>query len=190
MEEAIVQEDKMHGSMFVLFKRYVEHAFDYSTWAKLQEKANLAASSYQLQERYPTRELRALVQGMAQMTNTSPSKIWEQYGEFLVPDLLLVYRQYVQPEWRTYDLLLNTEAAMHGAVRKLDSRTDPPILLVTKKGNQQLVVDYYSPRKMAGVAIGIIKGIARYYQEEDKVTVTCVTGLEEARVQLLVNFSS
>ena len=185
-----MKEDKMHGSMFVLFKRYIESAYNYSTWMELLEEVGLERASYQMQEMYPTQELFTLVQGTAQKTKTPTFKVLEQYGEFLVPDLLLVYRKYIQPEWRTYELLLNTEATMHGAVRKEDNRTDPPILLVTKKGNHQLVVDYHSKRRMAGVAVGIIRGIARYYNEDNKVQISCVSGMEEERVQIQVIFSS
>ncbi|GAA4431268.1 hypothetical protein GCM10023188_18630 [Pontibacter saemangeumensis] len=42
-----------------------------------------------------------------------------------MPDLMLIYGKYIQPEWRTYQMLLNTEAALHGAVRKGDGRTGP-----------------------------------------------------------------
>lgn len=85
--------------------------------------------------------------------------------KFLVPDLLMIYKKYVRPEWRTYEMLLKTEIAMHGAVRKTDGRADPPMLLVTKKGPRRLIVDCHSKRRMAGVAVGIIRGIAKHYDE-------------------------
>ncbi|MDB5264003.1 MAG: hypothetical protein JWQ14_3286 [Adhaeribacter sp.] len=188
-EDKTVREDTLHGSMFVLLKRYIEHTYDYSTWFNLLAAVGLQDSSYQMHEKYPTKDLYALVHAVAQMTKTPKYNILEQFGEFLVPDLLLIYRKHVQPQWRTYDMLLNTEATMHGSARKEDGSTDPPILLVTKKGSHQLMVDYHSKRRLAGVAVGIIKGIANYYQESDKVNVECLTGKEEERVQILVSFS-
>jgi hypothetical protein len=182
------KEDRMHGSIFVLLKRFIEHSYDYSTWVKLVEAAGIEQASYQMSEMYPTRELFGMVHAASQLSGTSSYEFMEQFGEFLVPDLLLVYKKYMRPEWRTYDLLLNTENAMHGAVRTEDSRADPPRLLVTKKGSKQLLVDYYSKRRMAGVAMGIIKGIARYYNESDLVQVTCMTAREEERVQIRVDF--
>lgn len=112
----------------------------------------------------------------------------EQFGEFLVPDLLLVYKKYVNPTWRTYDMLLHTESAMHGAVKTQDNRTSPPILNVTKQGSKCLIVDYHSKRRMSGVAVGIIKGIANYYNEGDIVEVTRLTPADEERVQIRVDF--
>lgn len=185
-----VREDRMHGSIFVLLKRFVENAYDYSTWIKLLETAGLKGSSYQMNEMYPTKELFAIIHTAAQITGISSYELMERYGEFLVPDLLLIYKKHIQPEWRTYDMLLNTEAAMHGAVRKENGKTNPPMLLVTKKGSKQLIVDYHSKRRMASMAVGMIKGIAKYYSESDIVKVTRLTPVEEERVQISVDFLS
>lgn len=178
----------MHGSMFVLLKRFIEGLYDYSTWVKLLKEAGIAHAPYQMDGVYPTREIFAIVGKASELTGIPPHKLMERYGEALVPDLLLVYNKYIQPEWRTYDMLLHTEAAMHAAVKREDSRANPPLLLVTKKGERQLIVDYHSRRRMAGVAVGIIRGIARYFHESDLVEVTLLTPPEEERVQIRVEF--
>ena len=183
-----MQEDKMHGSIFVFLKRFVENQFDYSTWLKLLDKAAVGHTVYKLDEMYPTKEIYAIVKAASDLVGISEFELQEKFGEFLAPDLLLIYKKYIKPEWRTYEMLLNTEVAMHGAVRKEDGRTDPPILLVTKKGNKQLIVDYHSKRKMSSLAVGIIKGIARYYNEADLVKVTPLTLPHDERVQIKVDF--
>lgn len=184
----INEEDRMHGSIFVLLKRFVESSYDFSTWIKLIEATGIDHSSFQMQEMYPTQDIFSIVHKASEITGIAPYDLMEQFGEFLVPDLLLVYQKYINPDWRTYDMLLNTEFAMHGAVRAQDGRTNPPMLLVTKKGSRKLIVDYHSKRKMSGVAVGIIKGIAKYYQEGDQVQVTRLTPAADERVQIQVNF--
>jgi hypothetical protein len=183
-----ITEDKMHGSLFALLKRFVEHSYDYSTWIKLLQTTGLEGASYQMHEMYPTRELFAIVSKASEVTGIPVYDLMEQFGEFLVPDLLLIYSKYVNPNWRTYDMLLHTESSMHGAVKNQDNRTSPPMLLVTKKGSKQLIVDYYSKRRMSGVAVGIIKGIAKYHNESDIVSVTRLTAPDEERVQIQVDF--
>lgn len=183
-------EDRMHGSIFVLLKRFVENLYDYSTWVKLLQESGIDRSAYQMHEMYPTSELFAIVHKASEITGVPAYDLMEQYGQFLVPDLMLIYGKYLNPDWRTYNMLLNTEEAMHGAVRKEDNRTTPPKLLVTKKGSKQLIVDYHSKRRMAGVAVGIIKGIATYFNESDIVEVTRLTPADEERVQIRVEFLS
>lgn len=188
MKDQINKEDRMHGSMFVLLKRFVENSFDYSTWVRLLEDAHIDRTTYQMQEMYPTQEIFSIVESASKLTGLPSYELMEQYGEFIVPDLMLIYNKHIQPEWRTYDMLLHTEEAMHGAVRKDDSRATPPKLLVTKKGNKQLIVDYYSKRRMAGVAVGIIRGIAKYFHEGDLVEVIRLTPADQERVQIKVDF--
>lgn len=181
-------EDKMHGSIFALLKRFVENTYNYSTWMKLLQTTGLEGATYEMHEMYPTKELFAIVSKASEITGIPHYTLMEQFGEFLVPDLLLIYRKYVNPNWRTYDMLLNTEYSMHSAVKKMDDRASPPMLLVTKKGSSQLIVDYHSKRRMSGVAVGIIKGIAKYYNESDAVSVTRLTAADEERVQIQVDF--
>lgn len=182
-------EDRMHGSIFVFLKRFVESTFDFSTWLKILEQAGIDRTTYTLHELYPTKELNRIVAEASKLTGLSETDVHEMFGEFLVPDLLLVYKKYIDPTWRTFEMLQYTEIVMHGAVRKEDSRTSPPILNVSTVSQKRLVIDYYSKRKMAGVAIGIIKGIARYFNEYDNVTVIPVTPRDAERVQLRVEFS-
>ncbi len=188
MDHLNTSTDRMHASIFVLLKRFVESTHDHSTWLRLLEETGVEHTAYQMQEMYPTHEIFAIIGCLAERTEQSVYDVMEQYGEFLVPDLMLVYSKYVQPEWRTYEMLLNTEEAMHGAVRKDDSRANPPKLLVTKQGEKQLIIDYYSKRRMAGVAMGIIKGIAKYYDESDIVDVMQLTPADAERVQIKVEF--
>ncbi|AKD04624.1 heme NO-binding domain-containing protein [Pontibacter korlensis] len=182
-------EDKMHGSIFVLLKRFVESTGDYSTWIRLLEEAGIERSSYQMNEMYPTEELFSIVRKASEFTGIPTYDLMEKYGEFLVPDLLLVYKKYINPNWRTYDMLLNTELSMHGAVRREDSRTNPPMLVVTAEGDNQLTIEYSSKRRMAGVAVGIIRGIAKYYNESDLVKVTRLSPADEEKVQIRVDFA-
>ena len=182
-------DDRMHGSIFVFLKRFVESTYDFSTWIKLLEDAGVERSTYTMHEMYPTQELTAIVDAASEITEIPVPALHEKFGIFLVPDLLLIYQKYIDPNWRTFDMLLNTENVMHGAVRKEDNRASPPILNVSKVNQNLLVIDYFSKRKMAGVAIGIIKGIAHYYNESDQVNVFAVTPLDAERVQIRVEFS-
>ena len=103
--EPIGKEDRMHGSIFVLLKRFVENKYHYSTWINLVEQAAIPHPSYQMSELYPTREIFAILAAASQQTGIS-FELMEQFGKFLVPDLLLIYKKYLQPQWRTYELLL------------------------------------------------------------------------------------
>lgn len=182
------QEDAMHGSIFAFLKRFVESTYDYSTWAKIMEGTGINRTGYQMQEMYPTEELVKIVGAVSAMSGKTLHEVQEQFGAFLVPDLLMIYKKYVKSDWSTFDMLLHTEEHMHGAVRAQDNRTNPPRLSVNKVSSKLLIIDYYSKRRMASVGIGIVKGIAAHFNEADKVVVKPMTSPDAERVQLRVEF--
>jgi hypothetical protein len=112
----------------------------------------------------------------------------EQFGSYLVNDLFALYKDYIRPEWRTFEIILHTESVMHGAVRKLNSTANPPILNVFQVNEKLLIIDYFSKRKMASLAIGIIRGISEYYGEADKIKITPMTNSDDERVQIRLDF--
>ena len=79
---------------------------------------------------------------------------------------------------------------MHGAVRRLNSTANPPILNVSQVNDKLLIVDYHSRRKMASLAIGIIRGIAEYYGESQSVKIISMTDPDDERVQIRLEFLS
>ncbi|RAU81965.1 heme NO-binding domain-containing protein [Pontibacter arcticus] len=183
--------DNMHGSIFIFLKRFMENEYDYSTWIKILERKgiNRLHETYQMNEVYPVAELFDIISEGAAITGVSNPEFQEKFGEFLVPDLLLVFKKFIDPNWKTYDMLQYISTHMHGGIKKENSLSNPPPLHVTKVGRNLIIIDYHSKRRMAGFAIGIVKGLARYFQEQDRINVLPTTDLNAERVQIKVEFS-
>lgn len=179
--------EKINGSMFMLLNKFVESNYDHQTWINLTKAAGAEKSHYNMEENYPMSEMEAIISQASDLTGLSENDLKEKFGEFLVPNLLNIYKKYVNPSWKTFEMLQYTEKIMHQAVRKENQKANPPALHVTKVGDH-LIIDYHSKRKMAALAVGIIKGIADYYNERDKVEVIPMTNLNDERVQIKVNF--
>jgi hypothetical protein len=71
-----------------------------------------------------------LLENASEMTRLFRHLLMEQFGRYLVNDLFALYKDYIRPEWRTFEIILHTESIMHAAVRKLNSPANPPILNV------------------------------------------------------------
>lgn len=182
--------DNMHGSIFIFLKRFVENNYNYSTWIRVLEEEGIDRLNepYQMNQVYPVEELYTIMSAAARLSGIPAPEFHEKFGEFLVPDLLLVFKRFVNPAWKTYDMLLHIGSHMHGGIKKENDQTNPPPLHVTQVGKHLLVIDYYSKRRMAGFAIGIVKGLAKYFQEADRVQVSSPTDLLAERVQIRVEF--
>ena len=176
----------MHGSIFTLLKRYVQTQYDHSTWVKLVELSGLGAIEFNHKTVYPDEHIYALVGHAATMTGLSAGELHEKFGEYLVPDLMYMYQKLLQPGWKTLDMLENTELTMHKQVRQEHRENSPPVLEVSRLGPNELMIDYVSARRMSGLAVGIVRGVAAYYDEADLIDVQPTTTEDGERVRIHV----
>ena len=135
---------------------------------------------------YPDEHIYALVGHAAEMTGLSAGELHEKFGEYLVPDLMYMYQKLLKPEWKTLDMLENTELTMHNKVREEHSENSPPVLKVSRLGPNELMIDYVSPRRMGGLAVGIVRGLAVCYDEADVIDVMPTTSEDGERVRIHV----
>ncbi|MCD6019534.1 MAG: hypothetical protein K0S53_2655 [Bacteroidetes bacterium] len=180
---------ELHGSMFSLLKKFVTHTYSEDMWHQLTNEAH-TTGNFETTKSYPMSDILAIIKSASHHTGLSVIEIEEKFGEYLVPDLFKMYGSYLNPSWKTFDVLLNTERVMHGAVRHLNSAAHPPILNVSQVNEHLLIIDYYSKRKLASLAVGIIKGIADYYKEKESIAVKPTTEPDAERVQIRVEFKS
>lgn len=176
----------IHSSIFFLLKKFIEHRFSYGTWESLIAELEIQEMELDMIKSYPIEIYYSLLEAVSKLSNLTTNELQENFGKFMVPDLLVLYASYLKPEWKTFGLLENTETVMHNAVRT--SSADPPILNVSRVDDTLIIIDYYSKRRMASLAIGIIKGIAEFYSEQDMISVLPTTDLNDERVQIRVEY--
>lgn len=180
---------QIHGSMFFLLKKFVIHNYSEDMWHQLNIEAH-TKGEFETTKSYPMSEILGIIGSASQHMGISVTELEEKFGEYLVPDLFKLYGNYLNPGWKTFDVLLNTERVMHGAVRNLNSTAHPPILNVSLVNENLLIIDYHSKRKLGSLAVGIIKGIAGYYQEKELIAVKPTTESDAERVQIRVEFKA
>lgn len=176
----------MHGSIFQLLRRYVLHHYDFATWHRFIEAAHLTEHDFDREQVYPDEHLYRLIGVAATHAGLEPNALQEQFGEFLVPDLVFAYRKLIDPSWRTLDFLEHTERVMHDQVRRDVPGAQPPVLHAERLSPTQVRVRYISARHMGALAVGIIRGIARYFGEEHTLRVTPTSAENGQEVEILV----
>ncbi|MGY2132928.1 heme NO-binding domain-containing protein [Hymenobacter sp. HD11105] len=176
----------MHGTVIMLLKRYVQTQYDHSTWLKLMELSGLENVEFDHKTVYPDEHIYALVGQAAEMTGIPAGELHEKFGEYLVPDLMFMYQKYVQPDWKTLDMIEHTELTMHKQVRREHPENSPPVLNVKRLSENELLIDYVSPRRMSGLAVGIVRGLATYFDEGDRIDVMPTTSEDGEQVSIHV----
>jgi len=155
----------MHGIIFNELKKYANASFGEKTWDALLAAAGLEGSVYLASRSYPDEEVTALVSAASKATGQPVQQLLEEFGVFIAPDLLNMFRSLIRNEWRTLDVLERTEETIHKIVRLQYADAAPPYLQATRIDPGHVRIVYTSPRRLCSVAKGIARGIAAHYKE-------------------------
>lgn len=177
----------MHGFIFSEIRSYVDSKLGGGTWQALLEHAGLKSRRYENFLEYPDEEAVSIVVAASSMTGLQAQDILEDFGQYVGGDLLRVYRPLIDPQWKTLEFLGNIEATIHHIVRSRNRQAKPPMLTATRLGPDEILIVYGSPRKMCALAKGIIRGVAKHYNEQvDVREETCMhNGDPRCRIQVI-----
>lgn len=155
----------MHGLIMVELRNYVTEKFDGDTWNALLKKADLWPRQYVPVDEYPDEEIFSLVGTASEMTGLAANDILVDFGQFITKGLIKGYGPLIRKEWKTLDVIYNTEATIHTAVRLRHKEAKPPELRVERISPSEVKVVYASHRKLCRVAYGIAMGLAKHFGE-------------------------
>jgi hypothetical protein len=180
----------MNGIVFIEIEKFARVRLGDETWRDVENQAGLPSRTYFRVSDYPDQEAVALLSALSARMSEPVDAILKSLGEFIVPDLIDMSRYWIDPEWKTVELIANTEQTIHEMLRSEGSHNNPPRLRCRKAGPREVIVTYDSPRRMCALAKGIISGVARHYEE--RVTITEPTCMLKggAECQLIVNVVS
>jgi predicted hydrocarbon binding protein len=170
--QILASEQLVHGIIFSELKKYVDTKFGGSTWQTLLSEAGLGSKLYMTIQSYPDADAVALVMTASRLTGKPAPAILQDFGEFIAPDLVNMYHSLVRPEWKTLELLENVEKTIHTVVRSRHEGAAPAQIRCERVGANELVLTYQSARKMCPVAVGIVKGLGKHYNQQVSVTET------------------
>ena len=165
----------MHGIFFFELKKYVEARMGSDAWLHLLRAAGLQDRVYSPLEIYPDREAMALLEAASERSGRSQQALLEDFGTYVAPHLLHMFRAIIRPEWTAMDVLEHTERLIHSAVRMRHPGASPPRLYVERPSPEEIRIEYRSARRLCAFGKGIIRGIARHYREDVQIDEpTCV----------------
>jgi hypothetical protein len=155
----------MHGIIFAELQKYAETKQGRGTWNQLLTTAGLENKVYLPIREYPDTEVVRLVEAASSMLGLPVAEVLEDFGVFIVPALMKMFGHLLLPEWKTIDVIDNTEGTVHSVVRAKNPGAKPPELQTDRRSWDEVVLIYTSPRKMCALAIGIGKGLGNYFHE-------------------------
>src|SRR5713101_3175013 len=108
----------MQAIIFGELKKYAEARLSADAWRPLLREAGVTRHVYVPGQDYPDAEAGAIVAAASKKTGLEPDAILQDFGDFIAPDLVRMYRHIIDPKWKTLDLIEQTEETIHKAVRR------------------------------------------------------------------------
>jgi hypothetical protein len=160
----------VNGIIFIEIGKFAHSRLGEHAWREVLRLANIPPRTYYRVADYPDEDAAALIAALAGALNEPADSVLESLGAFIAPDLLKMARHWIRPEWKTLDLIANTEATIHETLRAGGSRTDPPRLRCERSAPDEVIITYDSPRRLCRLAKGIVRGVAAHYAERVSIT--------------------
>jgi heme-NO-binding protein len=159
----------MHGTIFSELHKFVMAEHGEAAWPLVLKQAGLEGRVYLPLAEYPDEEAQRLVAAASQVSGQPAPQVLRTFGEFIASDLLQMYWAVIQPEWKSLEVIEHTEDAIHRVVRLRDPKAKPPYLRAERKGPDEVVIDYTSPRRLCYLGEGIARGLGRLFGERLEV---------------------
>ena len=155
----------MYGLVYFLLQKYVHRKFGPEGWTKAFENAGIPKQVFAPNTAYPDESIVALIGSLCKSTGQPLETVLRDFGQAIAPDLLAMHPTLIRKEWRTLDVIENTESVIHSLIRKTEKGATPPSLQCVRNSENELQLIYSSARKLCPLAMGICEGVAKTFGE-------------------------
>lgn len=154
----------MHGLIFFYLHKFAERVSAGSRGGTASS-SSIGGQKHLPSGVYPDADATAMLGDLAAAAGRPLPELVTDFGEFLAPHLVKVAGAFVDPDWKTLDVVEHTEALIHRMVRSTNPGAAPPVLEVFRSAPDEIQVVYSSRRRLCALATGIIRGLATHFQE-------------------------
>lgn len=163
----------MHGLIFFYMQKFADYlSMSGGDAGGLRATVVREPGRYQPSGVYPDIEAMQILESLSAEVSRPLPAIVQEFGEFLAPSLVKVAGPWIDPSWRTLDLIQNTESLIHSMVRTAKPGAEPPVLETVRVSADELQLVYSSRRRLCVLATGLMRGMARHFGEKIEVCET------------------
>ncbi|HLO46640.1 MAG TPA: heme NO-binding domain-containing protein [Leadbetterella sp.] len=156
----------MKGIVFTEFLEMVEVKFGYAMVDKIITDANLPSNgSYTSIGTYPHQEMVSLVTQLHQKTQIDVETLLKTFGSHLFDVFKKSYSFFFDNHSTSFDFLESIENHIHVEVKKLYPEAELPKFETKRVSDKSMIMTYYSDRKMAALAEGLIASTLAHFNE-------------------------
>lgn len=103
-------EKTMNGTIFNELDKFGQATLGKEEWDRLIHSANLPRRTHLAVKNYPDSEFLTLIAALAaKKDGGSAETTLEAFGVFIAPDFIKMAQHFIDPSWKTIDLIANTQ---------------------------------------------------------------------------------
>ncbi|WP_298769729.1 heme NO-binding domain-containing protein [uncultured Shewanella sp.] len=157
----------MQGVVFIEFINIVNRHFGSSICRAMTEKAN-DDIQFTPNSNYSHHRLLKLVNALSELTGLPVNNLLEIMGrEVFLPFLTSLPINIEDMDIdNTIDFIIYLETYIHVEAKKLYPKAKVPTVIIIFVSSNKLIMDYISPRCMGYVCLGLLKGCAKYFNDD------------------------
>ena len=152
----------MKGIIFTVLNELVEEKFGFLAWENMLTQTG-DDGIFAAPDTYEDERLFALVGALAEESGLPAEALLRAYGEYAVPKFAEFYPVFFEQAGSLKEFLLSVDSIIHVEVQKLYPEARLPSIWYDGTGDQTVVMNYQSDRKLCVLAEGLITGAAAYF---------------------------
>ena len=161
----------MKGIVFTEFLDMVDSVYSPVVVDDIIDSSDLAsAGSYTAVGTYPRTEMTALVGALSERVDTPAPDLLRAYGQHLFGRFHALYPGFFTNDPDVLDFLEGIEAVVHSEVLKLYPDAELPEIAATRMSPDVVELDYTSPRCLADLAEGLLRGALADFGSQAELT--------------------
>ncbi|WP_299005295.1 heme NO-binding domain-containing protein [uncultured Shewanella sp.] len=159
----------MTGIIFIELINVIKSNFGLELFEAMKEEAN-EDGQFVKTGSYSHHRLFNMINSLSRLTRISSQDLLELIGQQVFLPLLTSLPIKIGSISNTIDFVIHVETYIHHEAQKLYPNSTMPTFNFIFISENQLIMDYHSPRCMGYICFGLLKGCAQYFEEKIKIT--------------------
>ena len=160
----------MKGIVFTEFIEFVEDSFGFEVSEDMIEGAELANDGvFTSVGTYDASEMVKMVLKLSELTKTDVPELLIAYGKHLFTRFTDMFPHFFPDDITIFDFLSKIDDYIHVEVKKLYPDAELPVIKTISKGDDKMVIEYHSSRKLSDFAKGLLLGAIDHFNENVEV---------------------
>jgi hypothetical protein len=154
----------MKGIMFNALENFISTQYGEETLEEIMEKSKLITQApFVGPGTYPDEDFQAIISETVNTLSLDKGELMRTFGRFTFTEFRTRFPQFLQSFDHPAAFLKTVESIIHVEVRKLMEDAYLPTFQYKEPAERELIITYFSKRKMYKLMEGIIEGVAEHF---------------------------